>query len=114
MQGGRTLQPSRKAAADQQLCELAWAVPANRIICGLFGVAPSLWLNSTGREPATSFLRDAATPRGFDGKLSALRILGKLYTCGKRGRWAINRAGMIAATAGPSCTAAQPMWQGAM
>ena len=82
-------------------------VPANRIICGLFGVAPSLWLNSTGREPATSFLRDAATPRGFDGKLSALKILGKLYTCGKRGRWAINRAGMIAATAGPSCTAAR-------
>ena len=39
----------------------------------------SLWLNSAGREPVTSFLQDAATPRGFDGKLSGLRIRGKLY-----------------------------------
>jgi hypothetical protein len=27
-----------------------------------------------------NFLRDAATPRGFSGTLSGLRIRGKLYT----------------------------------
>ena len=77
-QNGKTLRPTRKAAADQQWFELAGSVTANRIITALFGVEPPLELNSTG-EP-TSWLRDAATPREFDGKLSGLRIRGKLYT----------------------------------
>jgi hypothetical protein len=77
-QNGKTLRPPRKAAADQQWFELAGSVTANRVVTALFGVEPRLELNSTG-EPS-SFLRDAATPRGFDGKLSGLRIRGKLYT----------------------------------
>jgi hypothetical protein len=42
------------------------------------GVEPPLELNSTGA--ASTLLRDASTPRGFDGKLSGLRIRGRLYT----------------------------------
>jgi hypothetical protein len=77
-QGGKTLRPTRKAAADQQWFELAGSVTANRIITALFGVEPPLELNATGE--AASLLRDAGTPRGFDGTLSGLRVRGKLYT----------------------------------
>lgn len=77
-QGGKMLRPTRKAAADQQWFELAGSVTANRIITALFGVEPPLELNATGE--AASLLRDAGTPRGFDGTLSGLRVRGKLYT----------------------------------
>ena len=36
-QRGRTLRPTRKAAADQQWFELAGSVAANRVITALFG-----------------------------------------------------------------------------
>ena len=77
-QNGKTLRPPRKAAADQQWFELAGSVTANRVITALFGVTPPLGLNSTGE--ASSLLRDASTPRGFNGTLSGLRVRGKLYT----------------------------------
>lgn len=93
---GKTLQPVAKAAADQQWYELAGSVTANRVISALFGVQPPLddELPPAGRlddddddgddkaaaAPGSSFLHDAATPRGFDGTLSGLRIRGKLWS----------------------------------
>eukprot|EP01051_Picozoa_sp_SAG22_P010739 SAG22_NODE_983_length_6163_cov_8.370053_2_plen_409_part_00 len=77
-QNGKTLRPTRKAAADQQWFELAGSVAANRVITGLFGVEPPLELNSAGEAP--SFLRDATAPRGFKGTLAGLRLRGKIYT----------------------------------
>ena len=81
VQDGKTLRRAAKAAADQQWYELSGAVPANRIITGLFGVHPPLNLTSTeDAVDPTSFLRDAAVPRGFTGTLSGVVIYGKSYT----------------------------------
>ena len=72
----------RVVAADLFLVDryiaLSGAVISNRIISGLFGVEPPLDLDAGGSPE--SFLRDADSPRGFDGTLSGLRIQGRAYT----------------------------------
>ena len=83
-QNGRSIRPAAKAAADQQWFELSGAVPANRIISGLFGMHPPLNFSASARgeddEDPSSYLRDAAVPRGFNGALEGVRIRGKSYT----------------------------------
>ena len=73
-----TFEMADKAAADQQYIALSGAVISNRVISGLFGVEPPLDLDAGGIPE--SFLRDADSPRGFEGTLSGLRIQGRLYT----------------------------------
>ena len=73
-----TFEMADKAAADQQYIALSGAVISNRIISGLFGVEPPLDLDAGGSPE--SFLRDADSPRGFEGTLSGLRIQGRAYT----------------------------------
>ena len=60
------------------------AVSLSRLLpsAGLFGVAPPLDFSSRvdGGPSSLDFLRDAETPRGFNGTLSGVRIRGQLYT----------------------------------
>merc|ERR1712060_53180 len=66
-----------KSEADQQYFALSGAVIGNAIITDLFGVAPPR--GDAAPNPA-ELVRDADTPRGFDGVLRHLRIRGSLYT----------------------------------